>query len=140
MKYLFTLLLAIMLSVDLFSQVKPAQQPPAAKDTVYEVVDIPAEFLGGQEAWSKYLIRNLNFNVDTTENCHVGYIRASFIVHLDGTLTDWKIKDPKPDCAKLEAEVLKIIKASPNWRPAIKNGKKVTYKHSLAFHICLVEE
>lgn len=139
MKQLFTLLVAVMLSINSFSQVEQVPPPAAIKDSIYTVVQIPPEFPGGLAAWNKYIIRNFDSMPDSALLTGPTIV-CSFIVHKDGRLSDFVIKNPKEGRGKAEAAYLNLLKCSPNWKPAINNGRCVSYRHIQSITICLVEE
>ena len=98
---------------------------------VYEAdsVDVKSEFKGGATAWNKYLIRNLNNQTPQFLKAPSGVYtaKAKFIIEKDGTLSNIVIeKDPGYGVAE---ESIRVLRKSPNWIPAILNGKVVrSYK------------
>ncbi len=92
-----------------------------------EMVDKPAEPVGGNEGLKKYLERNLNAFIPTERGAPFGYysVKVSFMVNEDGKLTDVKAEnDPGYGTAQ---EAVKVISKMPNWIPARKNGKASKY-------------
>ena len=96
----------------------------AYQQTFTKVETDPA-FPGGKEAWTKYLMKNLNSSIPVDSGAKTGTytVMVQFIVDKDGSISD--IKPLTKHGYGMEAEVLRIIKASPPWLPAIQNGRKV---------------
>lgn len=102
---------------------------------VFKVVQIPASFPGGADAWLKYLQRNLNRDVPVKNGAPEGKykVELSFIVNEKGMLSNVKaVKDPGYGTA---AEAIRMITKGPNWKPAQQNGHLVVSqtKQSITF-------
>jgi protein TonB len=97
-------------------------------DKIFTIVQIPAEFNGGPEAWHKYLERNLNsaLPVDNGAPSASYTVIVSFIVDKTGAISDVKAEND-PGYGTRE-EAIRVIKKGPNWKPAIQNGRAVTYR------------
>ena len=98
-------------------------------DRVYTVVEIPAEFPGGREAWIKYLERNLNRDLPIENGAPAGkyVVTLSFIVDKNGAISDVQAENDPGYGTKDEA--IRVIKKGPNWKPAVQNGRNVIYRH-----------
>lgn len=96
---------------------------------IYTIVEIPAEFLGGQTAWQKYLERNLNRDIPVQNGAPIGkyVVTLSFIIDKNGMISEVKCENDPGYGTKEEA--IRVINKSPNWRPAVQNGRNVNYKH-----------
>lgn len=96
------------------------------------LVDIEAKFPGGASAWSRYLERNLNPNVPSDHHAPNGIytVLVSFMVEDDGKISDIKaLNDPGYGTTE---EALRVVRKSPMWTPAVKNGKNVAYRQTQA--------
>ncbi len=85
----------------------------------------PVSFPGGELAWQKYLLRNLNRAIPIDNGADTGkyIVKVSFIVDKQGNLSDIKvIDDPGYGTA---AEVVRLFAKGPRWKPATINGKPV---------------
>jgi len=82
------------------------------------------EFPGGMEAMMKYLTENLRYPEAARIAKAEGGAVISFIVNEDGSLAEVKpgLNDPSihPD---LITEAIRVVKAMPKWKPAIKDGQ-----------------
>jgi protein TonB len=109
--------------------VEAPKQKEEDYDKIYTIVEIPAQFPGGQEAWQKYLERNLNRDLPIQNGAPVGkyVVRVSFIVDRQGNISEVKAEND-PGYGTQE-EAIRVIKKGPNWQPAVQNGRNVTYRH-----------
>ncbi|PZP41557.1 MAG: hypothetical protein DI598_18080, partial [Pseudopedobacter saltans] len=99
-----------------------------AKKEEKQNVDKEASFPGGTKDWNVFLMRNLRADVPTSNGAPSGNytVVISFIVDKKGKLSRIKAENnPGYGTAK---EVIRLLKTSPNWEPATKNGKSVAYK------------
>ncbi len=129
-KFVFILTLSF-ISYFSFSQTtvtipKPAQTELADNDnTIYTDVDSVASFPGGKKEWIKFIQNNLDANVGVENGAKKGtyHVKIKFTVTKDGTLKDFipvtKYKHG------FEEEAIRVLKLSPKWIPARKNGKPV---------------
>ena len=99
--------------------------------------EIPASFRGGQEAWIKYLQKNINPNVPVDNGAPEGSytVYVQFIVDIDGSVSN--IKALTNHGYGMEEEAVRLITKGLTWVPAIQNGQTVkSYrKQPLTFQI-----
>jgi N-acetylmuramoyl-L-alanine amidase len=96
---------------------------------LFTKVENEAEFIGGKDAWIKYLQKNLNASIPVSENWKPGkyVVLVKFIVEKDGSLTEVTTENYKK--SKTAAACISLLKNSPKWKPAIQNGNIVaSYK------------
>jgi antitoxin component YwqK of YwqJK toxin-antitoxin module len=88
----------------------------------------PASFPGGIGAWSKYLGKNLywpaNYRIVNGDKVE---INAQFTIDEYGNIKDIYITIPFE--APFNDIVMKTIKGSPKWEPALSHNRKVAYRH-----------
>ena len=94
-------------------------------ERIFEKVDIEASYPGGDKAWRKFLESKLDGTVATTNRAPVGVytVMIQFVVDKEGHVTD--IKPLTNHGYGMENEVIRLLKRSPRWNPAIQNGKPV---------------
>lgn len=81
-------------------------------------IQTPATFNGGgMETFQTWFARNLMYPQFASENGIQGNVTATFVIKSDGSLTDIKIIS-SPD-ESLSTEVIRVLKSSPKWTPAI---------------------
>ncbi len=91
-------------------------------------VQIEAEFPGGRDGWKNYLDRNLNSTVASSNGAPTGRysVIVDFLVASDGHIVEVNtLNNPGYGTAE---EALRILKRSPNWKPAVQNGVNVAYR------------
>lgn len=105
-------------------------------DSVYTVVDHPAEFPGGSTEMKKWMADNLIFPPPLTEEDNIiSHISVSFVVELDGRLTEIRVLRGGDQAAN--RHIAGIIKSMPHWKPATLNGVAVRSRYNLSSTICL---
>ena len=84
-----------------------------------------AAFPGGQQAWVRYLQKNLNANAPVDNGASPGtyQVIVKFIVSKDGSISD--VQAETKHGYGMEDEAVKIIKRGPKWTPALQNGRNV---------------
>jgi hypothetical protein len=93
--------------------------------TVYDQVDTAAYFEGGRAGWIKFISQTLNPSVGIDNGAKNGRYNVviRFTVMSDGTLKDFR---PETKYGYgFEEEVVRVLKLSPKWVPAKKNGVSV---------------
>ncbi len=116
-------------------------EAPKAKEEDYDkefkTVQIQAKFPGGNDAWTKYLQRNLRADVAVENGAPTGRytVVVSFLVDKEGNISEVKAEnDPGYGTAD---EATRVIKRGPKWQPAEQNGRKVIYRQrqSVTFEV-----
>jgi Gram-negative bacterial TonB protein C-terminal len=72
----------------------------------------------------EFFARNFSYPQDGTI---VGKIVVTFIVNEDGRLSDFKVVKGR----EAEAEILRVCKLMPKWKPGMENGKPVKVKFAM---------
>lgn len=97
-------------------------------DKNFTVVQVPAEFPGGEEAWVKYLERNLKRDIPVEKGAVPGkyIVKLTFIVNEKGEISDvTALTDPGYGTKE---EAVRLMKNCIPWKPAVQNGKNVTVR------------
>jgi periplasmic protein TonB len=96
-----------------------------AGDKVFEAVDEEAYFPGKEDGWRSFLEQNLNPTTPVDNGAPAGTytIYIQFVVDLNGKLSE--IKALTKHGYGMEAEVMRILRKSPPWIPAVQDGKPV---------------
>lgn len=94
-------------------------------DKVFEKVEIEPAFPGGDEAWRKFLERNVNPTIPVQNGLKAGKytVYIQFIVGKDGTISN--VRALTNYGFGMEQEAIRVIKTGPSWAPALQNGQKV---------------
>jgi len=81
--------------------------------------------------WQKFLVRNFRYPQEALDKNIQGKVVISFIVSADGRLSDFKVEESvHPD---MDAEAIRVLKACPDWQPAMRDGKKVSMRTDMPF-------
>ena len=132
----------------------PTIQNAIHDDPIFEVVEEPAQYPGGQGALMQYLAQNIRYPKISAENGVQGRVVVQFVIEKDGSLSNFKVvKDAKPvsdgitvnaqgttaegnDIPKeaygaLNIEALRVLRGMPNWTPAKQRGQVVRMRYTL---------
>ena len=96
---------------------------------VFEVVEIPPAFPGGDKAMYQWLAQNIKYPVEAQKQKIEGRVIVQFIVDETGKVIFPKVvrrMDPI-----LEAEALRIVSSMPDWIPGKQSGKAVNVRYVL---------
>lgn len=99
--------------------------PSAAANKKIDTVEVEAQFPGGESGWIKFLEQNLNPNVPVNNGAPAGSytVWVQFIVDTEGNLSN--LKALTHHGYGMEPEVLRILRKSPKWLPAMQNNRSV---------------
>jgi TonB family protein len=101
------------------------------------VVEEPAHFRGGSDSLKSFLATNTNYPDSAIDANIEGVIKCQFIISKTGKVTEATII--KGLGYGLDEEVLRVINSLPDWVPAEKNGRKVSYRLVQSFTFQLPE-
>ena len=149
MKNTLTILLQVFLTNISFAQNDPSTEnvkkletfaaPPSdgpkvkPKDQVLLIVDVDAEFPGGQPAMKKFITDNVKYPARAIKNNIEGKTLVRFTIDKKGRISDIKILRGMKDCPECNAEAMRVVSIMPKWKPAINNGKKVKSYFEMPF-------
>ena len=106
--------------------------PPAVQEVlIYDVVDEPAQFPGGQEALKKYIKDNLKFPQTAIDKGIEGKCYLKFIISENGYISNVKVIYGVVDCPECDQEAIRLIKSMPKWKPGKVNGEPVNSTSTL---------
>lgn len=107
---------------------------------IFTVVQVEAKFPGGAAAWKKFLERNLNSNVPVDNGAPASKytVVVSFLVDKNGIISDiTALNDPGYGTAE---EAVRVLKKSPQWVPALQNGRNVIYRQKQQITFIVTEQ
>ncbi|MDD5912231.1 MAG: TonB family protein [Bacteroidales bacterium] len=125
--YNFTLALANTTSSLAFRKDKAPSRGPSYDDVVaYYDCDIRPMFLNSTEPsqfLEKWVYKYLKYPEEAVRDGIQGRVMVDFIIGKDGSVSDVRVlKGVSPE---LDAEAVKVVAASPKWKPGRLNGNKV---------------
>ena len=91
--------------------------------------------VGGDEAWTKFLKKNLRYPEQAVEEGKGGKVWISFIIEKDGKLTD--IKVVRGPGFGMDEEALRVLRKAPAWTPGIQHNKPVRVQYTLPINFSL---
>lgn len=96
----------------------------ANADTVFSRNEVEASFPGGDAAWTKYIIRQIQrYGDEIIKTGEEGTCRVRFIIDGEGNVTD--VKAINMEDSQLAKIAVKIVSKSPKWVPASQYGRRV---------------
>lgn len=96
---------------------------------VYEIVDVPPEFPGGESTMYEFLANNIQYPEEAQKEQVEGRVTVQFIVNTDGKAISPKIvRGINP---LLDAEAIRVINSMPQWTPGKLKGKVASVRYTL---------
>jgi periplasmic protein TonB len=105
---------------------------------IFTAVEENPTFPGGEDAFNKYLSKNIHYPAVARENGTQGKVFLSFVVEKDGSLTD--IKVVRGIGGGCDDEAVRVLKNSPHWTPGVQNGKHVRVAYTIPVTFALQTE
>ncbi len=104
---------------------------------IFEKVDVEAAFPGGNDAWARFLEKNLRAETPVNRGAPAGYytVIIQFVVDREGNVSDMRALTKHG--FGMEEEVLRVLVKSPKWKPAEQGGRfvKAYRKQPVIFYI-----
>ncbi|WP_035567764.1 energy transducer TonB [Hymenobacter sp. IS2118] len=88
--------------------------------------DRPTQPVGGNQAFFDWIEKNQKYPLLARQRKIQGKVLVEFMVQANGSLTDARVV--KKLGSGLDEEALRLIKAAPNWEPAVFQGKPLKQK------------
>ena len=106
---------------------------------IVEYPEVEASFPGGTQEMMKYFYENMEYPAASKELREQGRVFVEFVVNKDGSID--RIKILRGVSNDINAEVLRLVKAMPNWIPAQSNGENINARARIPINFVLpVEE
>lgn len=126
----------------------PSQNPGGDKYSSQDInvvrdfsrVDSLPEFAGGLAEWLVHLDENMVYPTQAIKANASGRVILKFVVTQDGTIENIEIVRSVEQ--SLDEEAVRLLKASPKWKPGMQNGRavKVSYTMPIFFQLALEPE
>ena len=125
--YNFTLNLANQQNPPAFKGVESPSRGPLFDDVVsYNDCDMPPLFLNSSDPrkfLQEWVYKYIKYPESAIRNGEQGRVMVDFIIDKDGKVTDVRVIRGVSE--EIDAEAVKVISASPKWKPGRMNGNKV---------------
>ncbi len=92
-------------------------------DEIFQIVENPATFKGGVQAFYAYVQKNLKYPSQAQRMGMEGRVFVEFVVGKDGRITDVKVL--RGIGAGCDEEAVRVLKNSPAWNPGKQRGRPV---------------
>lgn len=111
----------------------PQNNTPVAnkigKDGIYEIVDTPPIYPGGEAALLKFISDNIKYPEEAFKAGTQGRVTTIFIINEDGSVSDVDVvRSVHP---LLDAEAVRVISSMPKWTPGKAGGKAVKVRFTM---------
>lgn len=124
MKKTILLLCVLFLALGAQAQSVDNVNSNAAKESVYDQVEVKPEFPGGMPALVKYLQENIKYPSAALAEKAQGKAFVRFVVEKDGSITNTEIIKSSGNIY-LDKEALRVASNMPKWEPGMQQGKPV---------------
>lgn len=102
---------------------------------IFTKTEIDPLFPGGNDAWGKYLGKNIDVSIPLKEGWQPGTytVLSQFVINTDGTVSDAKALNYSS--TNTATHCIDLLMKSPKWQPAIQNGRavKILRKQPITF-------
>lgn len=107
----------------------------STNDVPFVSVEIDPEFPGGLQAFMAYVQRNYHYPEAAVEAGVRGQVILQFVVERDGSLTEIKVvRDLRFGTGEA---AIRLLQASPKWRPGVQNGRPVRVAYTLPIALAI---
>lgn len=106
--------------------------------STYTLIDTPPDFKGGSTAFYAYIMKNVRYASDAQQNNIQGKVFLSYVVDVDGSITNVKVD--RGLYPSLDEEAVRVLKGSPRWIPGMKHGFPVEVKYNIPVSFSLNRE
>ena len=121
--------------VEFTDQASKLSDATAQDDEIYTVVEEQPEFPGGYDSMMNFIRSNLRYPLEARQQGIEGTVYASFIVNINGSVSDVKIiRGISPECNN---EVKNLVESFPNWVPGKQSGRPVTVRFVIPIKFAL---
>ncbi|MEM7109306.1 MAG: hypothetical protein AAF519_13865 [Bacteroidota bacterium] len=91
-------------------------------DEIFQIVEIPPEFKGGEKKFIKFLKKNSKFHV-TTQRSKGLTVYFEFIINKQGEAEQIKFLKKTP--SNVQDEITRLLDLMPPWTPGMQKGSPV---------------
>lgn len=100
-----------------------------------EAVEVAPEYPGGYNAMFDFISKNVKYPKESKEKGIEGRVYVQFVVEKDGSLNEITVLRGVSE--DIDAEAIRVVKAMPNWKPGMNEGKTVRVQYVLPFNFKL---
>lgn len=100
-----------------------------------DAVEVAPEYPGGYNAMFDFISKNVKYPKESKEKGIEGRVYVQFVVEKDGSLNEITVL--RGVSKDIDAEAIRVVKAMPNWKPGMNEGKTVRVQYVLPFNFKL---
>jgi protein TonB len=101
-------------------------------------LDVMPQPVGGENAWAKFLRKNLRFPSEAQDARVSGRVILSFVIEKDGRLSNIVIE--RGASYGFDEEALRVLKLAKAWTPGQQNGQPVRVKYLIPINFQMSED
>lgn len=111
-------------------EIKHEKEEVEDVNEIFTIVEETASPIGGILGFFQYVAANMKYPAQARRLSVDGRVFCEFVVNRDGTIQDVRVV--RGIGAGCDEEAIRVIQASPRWKPAKQRGKAVRSKFHLA--------
>ncbi len=96
-----------------------------------------ADYPGGPDSLQTFIYQNFKYPQNAIDSGIVGRIDVSFVVEIDGKMSNISIFKEIETCPECNEEALRVFRLMPKWIPAIDNGKNIRSRMRVPINLTL---
>lgn len=128
MKFFYATLFFLFCHVLLIGQTTTVQSDTSKHLTH---IEIAATFPGGTVSLMDFVKKNMQYPPAAKAEKRGGITYITFVIEIDGSITDAKVLKTAQGGSDLDEEALRIVKSMPKWIPGTQDGKAVRVQFNL---------
>lgn len=106
-----------------------------SEEEIFTSADETPLFPGGEKAMFEFLAKSVRYPTAAKENGIEGIVVISFVVEIDGSLSNLKVvRGIGTEC---DEESMRVIRTMPKWTPGKRKGESVRILYNLPFRFIL---
>jgi len=134
MKYIF---LPLMLLLPFMPKAQTVTVTKHANTALnFKAIDVEPQFPGGAKAFNKYLAKNVGYPVNPSPEEMNGSVTLAMAIEKDGSLTDIKIVKGLSEV--MDRETIRLMNASPKWKPGMQGGQPIKVRYTFTINYALI--
>ncbi len=129
MKRVLLILALLFTYVMVNAQNNTGSKEKTSNEKIYDVVEMPPSFPGGQAALLAWIASHVNYPQKAMESRIEGRVIVGFVIECDGSVSQAKILHGVDSL--LNKEAIRVVMGMPKWTPGRQNGKNVRVKYNV---------
>ena len=129
MKRVLLILALLFTYVMVNAQSNTGSKEKTSNEKIYDVVEMPPSFPGGQAALLAWIASHVNYPQKAMESRIEGRVIVGFVIECDGSVSQAKVLHGVDSL--LNKEAIRVVMGMPKWTPGRQNGKNVRVKYNV---------